>query len=321
MTRGVQQASSPGGIGVRLLEALTRTFFLRRHASRPRPDTVAVVVPLSRRSELRPSEEVSIRHLCHFLGGYDKYLVAPAGSDVRREGFGTIRFQVKFFGSPAAHNHLLFWPGFYEAFGNYEFILIYHLDSLVFSDELRRWCRAGWDYIGAPWVPCADTPWVQDAQVGNGGFTLKRVESALQVLYNRYHNRPVTYWADLLTRNARHTRPLFALLGLLQRAFPRWETVNLALSCWRRSQSPGTHGYNNDHFWASEAVRYLPTFKVASVEDGLRFAFEAAPRACFELNHRQLPFGCHAWEKFDREFWEPHLLPAISDTQRLAQVR
>ena len=35
---------------------------------------------------------------------------------------------------------------------------------------------------------------------------------------------------------------------------------------------------------------------------------EVSPRLCFERNHRQLPFGCHAWARYDGAFWEPHLL-------------
>jgi hypothetical protein len=71
----------------------------------------------------------------------------------------------------------------------------------------------------------------------------------------------------------------------------------------------GKAGGNEDHFWSDEAVKYFPDFKVASIEEGLRFAFEVAPRLCFEMNNRTLPFGCHAWYKFDRTFWEPYLLP------------
>ena len=111
---------------------------------------VAIVVPLSSRPELRPEEELSLRHLCHFLGQYDKFLVAPEPSTFSRAGFRTLQFPRKYFGSVAAHNQLLMWPGFYRTFANYQYILIYHLDSLVFSDDLIRWCDAGWDYIGAP---------------------------------------------------------------------------------------------------------------------------------------------------------------------------
>jgi hypothetical protein len=65
---------------------------------------------------------------------------------------------------------------------------------------------------------------------------------------------------------------------------------------------------NCDYFWSDEAVKYWPDFKIASVETGLKFAFEVAPRWCFERNGGRLPFGCHAWPRYDRAFWEPHLL-------------
>jgi hypothetical protein len=38
------------------------------------------------------------------------------------------------------------------------------------------------------------------------------------------------------------------------------------------------------------------------------FSFEVAPRYCFKMNRERLPFGCHAWSKYDQEFWEPFLL-------------
>jgi hypothetical protein len=65
-----------------------------------------------------------------------------------------------------------------------------------------------------------------------------------------------------------------------------------------------------DIFWSDEAVHYYPEFKIADVATGLRFAFEVSPRVCLERNHHQLPFGCHAWARYDRAFWEPYLLKA-----------
>jgi hypothetical protein len=272
--------------------------------------TVAIVVPLSTRRTLLPDEEVSMRHLCHFLGRHDKFLIAPEGLSIEREGFKTLHFGRRFFGSAAAHNQLLMWPAFYETFRDYEYILMYHLDSLVFSDDLIRWCRAGWDYIGAPWIPCPETPWVKEPRVGNGGFALMKIESVLQVLRSRYRKKPVAFWADLLTRNGTRLRPLFTLAEAAGRVFPGSALLSRLLRGWRASRNPAPHGLNNDYFWSYQAVAYMPTFRVAPVEEGLRFAFEAAPRLCFDLTHGQLPFGCHAWEKFDRGFWEPHLLPA-----------
>lgn len=285
------------------------------------PQRVAIVVPLSARVELTADEKVSMRHLCHYLGRYDKYLIAPQGAAMIRDDFRTLYFPRKFFGSAAAHNRLLMWPRFYRAFVRYDFILVYHLDSLVFSDELTRWCEAGVDYIGAPWVPCDDTPWVKQPNVGNGGFTLMNIERVLQVLRRRHRLRWRTIGTDLVDRNERVFGPLFATVEALHRRVPGSRILARVAAQSRRNQNPAAFGCNNDFFWSFEAVRYLPTFRVATVEQGLRFAFEAAPRLCFELNQRQLPFGCHAWAKFDREFWEPHLLPANTrSTRRLADM-
>lgn len=47
-------------------------------------------------------------------------------------------------------------------------------------------------------------------------------------------------------------------------------------------------------------------FKVAPTEVALGFAFETQVRKCYERNHFQLPFGCHAWTKYDLDFWKEH---------------
>lgn len=270
--------------------------------------TVAIVVPASARNELLPEEEISMRHLFRFLGPYDKYLVTPHGVSLQREGFKVLKFPRKFFGSAAAHNRFLMWPGFYRTFRDYEYILIYHLDSLVFSDQIMQWCQAGFDYIGAPWLPCPDTPWVKEARVGNGGFTLMKVESVLKVLHNRYRMEPASYWGDMLIRNNARLQPLFRFLKKLQPFFPESRIVNRPLEDLHRTENHDFLGLNNDYFWSFRAAEFLPEFKIATVEEGLRFAFEAAPRTCFELARGQIPFGCHAWTKFDRSFWEPHLV-------------
>jgi len=290
------------------LQVISRILFRPYRRSCAPVKKVAVVVPLSSRPELNAEEELSLNHLCHYLKPYDKYLVLPEGVKFERPGFTSMGFPKKFFGSAAAHNHLLIWPGFYRAFEQYEYILMYHLDSLVFGDDIAQWCNAGFDYIGAPWVPCSDTPWVIEPRVGNGGFALMKIESVLKVLHNRYRDEPASYWLDMVTRNRAHCGLLIRLLEKLRRYFPNSRIINRPLQDWQVTAEPGKFGRNNDYFWSFEAVRYLPEFRVAPVDEGLKFAFEAAPRMCFEMNGGNLPFGCHAWTKFDRGFWEPYLL-------------
>lgn len=275
-----------------------------------RRNRVAIVVPLTSRSTFTRDEEISLRHLEFHLGRYDRYFIAPRGANVHRPGFRVVTFARRFFGSAATHNLLTHSAMMYSAFKRYEYVLIYHLDSLVFSDRLEYWCNAGVDYIGAPWIPCPQTPWVTEPRVGNGGFTLMKIDSVLRVLERRDSLFSSEYWSELLLRNQHLSSPLFEGLELLQRVMPGSSPLlERPLRRRRISLDPGAHGRNNDYFWSYEAVRYLPSFRVATVEQGLQFAFEAAPRLCFELNGRRLPFGCHAWTKFDRSFWEPHLLP------------
>lgn len=45
-------------------------------------------------------------------------------------------------------------------------------------------------------------------------------------------------------------------------------------------------------------------FKVAPIEVALQFSHERQVQKCFQLNHDQLPFGCHAWERYDLDFWK-----------------
>src|SRR4051794_39753748 len=102
----------------------------------PPAKTVAIVVPLSFRPDLTPDEQISMRHLQHYFGDYDKYLIAPRGLTIPKiEGFRIKRFSRKYFGSGKAHNRLTYARSFYKAFQEYEFIFFYHLDSLAFSDQ------------------------------------------------------------------------------------------------------------------------------------------------------------------------------------------
>jgi uncharacterized protein DUF5672 len=276
-----------------------------RRSTRSR--TVAIIVPVADRDRFLAEEELSLRHLTHYLGAYDKYLLVPAGREIRRDGFSTLTIPRTFVGSPAAHGNMMMWRPLYRHFRRYEYLFLYHLDSLVFSGDLLTWCHAGYDYIGAPWLPCPETPWVTEAGVGNGGCTLFRVPSIRHVLRVRHRREPLTWVLDCLERNMPRLTPIYSVIDRVHRRWPR-ALLERVLAHRARALDPATYGTASDQFWSIQARRYVPSFRVASVDEALGFAFEAAPRECFERNGRRLPFGCHAWEKFDRAFWEPFLL-------------
>lgn len=238
-------------------------------------------------------------------------MVTPKGLKLRIEGLQTLEYSRKYFGSMRAHSRLLYLPAFWKAFEDYKYVLVYHLDALVFADQLLQWCQTDFDYIGAPFLCCADTPWVKEPHVGNGGFALMKVEAVLKVLYARYRAEPVKYWED---RCADLLILIQKILRRPRRLVPAPFRGPMTLPLRRQVQKIDqvqVNLQNNDMFWSEDAVKYVPDFKIPDWRTGLRFAFEAAPRYSFALNGHELPFGCHAWPKYDRTFWESHLL--ISD--------
>lgn len=262
----------------------------------------AVVLTLSTKTDYTPDEELAFRHVRHHLSRYDKYVLIPSDHPAIYPGFIPKRFPPRFFGSAQAHGRLLLSEGFYRAFLDYEYILIVHLDALVFGDELIDWCRRGYDFIGAPWLISPDTPHITESKVGNGGFSLRRVRSFLRVLASReYFVDPDEYWRRYCERSSRMAqavnwpRKYVKRLGFFNDV--KWHVK------W------AVHGdVHEDRFWAEYATHYDPSFRIAPVGEALRFAFEAEPRRSFERIGSRLPFGAHRWQKFDRAFYEPYLL-------------
>jgi hypothetical protein len=202
-----------------------------------------------------------------------------------------------------SYSKLLLSKDFYQGFDDYEFILIYQLDSLVFCDELQWWCEQGYDYIGAPLFRIKGQPESGFSGACNGGFSLRKVKSFLQVLESpRYVTEQVSFLADVFHRPFVEVRPL-PWLGRLKKRVEVASQVRQGVKAYAAGYS-----VNEDHFWSGRASYFYPAFRVAPPEVALGFAFETAPQYCFERKGRRLPFGAHAWAKYDRKFWEPYLL-------------
>ena len=263
--------------------------------------SVAIVLTLSHKTTYSTEEEFACRHARRYLSGHDLFVLLPRSHDASYPGFRERRFDDRYFGSAAAHGALLLSRRFYEAFRDYDFVLIHHLDALAFSDQLQRWCAAGYDYIGAPWLISPATPHIHAEKVGNGGFSLRRVSSFMRVLESRRHwLDPEEYWRAYAAR----TGPFRRALNLPRRYLKRVGALNGIRWHIRWSLKGGVH---EDRFWAEFATHYDPAFRIAPVEEAMQFAVEAEPRRCC-ARIGGLPFGAHRWATFDRAFFEPYLL-------------
>ncbi len=149
------------------------------------PSKVAVVIPVYK-AELNELEKISLAQCRKVLGKYPLIFVAPAGAKFPyfAPTDGIARFPSGFFENVLTYNCMMTAPFFYEAFKDFEYILIYQLDAFVFYDALEEFCALGYDYIGAPWSynERRDFPDVKNVRVGNGGFSLRKVKAHYNLL-------------------------------------------------------------------------------------------------------------------------------------------
>lgn len=174
---------------------------------------VAVIIPFYR-AIISDYEKIALQQCERVLPAYPKIAIKPQSLALPAEAdavnfTGTISFDDHYFEGFAGYNKLMLSPQFYSQFTAYEYILIYQMDCFVFKDELNYWCNQGWDYIGAPWIKktyhrntiqmClfrireyflnhfsrkgGDLPTQQQLNnnVGNGGFSLRRVQKFYDV--------------------------------------------------------------------------------------------------------------------------------------------
>lgn len=176
-----------------------------------------IVVPIVSQ-QLNVFERVSLSQLINVLGQHSIVALAPErlrGKLPTAAGSLSDTFFVddSALESIASYNQLMLSPDFYRYFSGTDYMLIHQLDAFVFRDELAYWAAQAWDYIGPPWAyGWAYAPmykqldrrlkawWSYQLQhrngtknraryhslrVGNGGFSLRRIEAMLDVL-----NRP-----------------------------------------------------------------------------------------------------------------------------------
>lgn len=256
---------------------------------------VAVVIPFYK-DNLTKLEIIAIEQCFKVLGGYTIIPVMPQSltlpTRAAKYSFApALKFDDKYFDGIQGYNELMLSALFYDAFLDYEYILIYQLDAFVFKDELLLWCGKNFDYIGAPWLREFDYPDIVKAvktkfqkithtrfniqvgglpsplqfedKVGNGGLSLRRV-SKFYKLCNSMHREIAIY----LGRNE--------------------------------------HQYNEDAFWSIEVNRKRKILNIPGLKEGLKFAVELFPARAIKINKGDLPFGCHAWDKH-LSIWRPIL--------------
>lgn len=250
------------------------------------------------------AEKMSLLQCVKILGRHEMCLVCPQELDVTAytelagRSFLTERFERKYFQGIEGYNELMKGRGFYERFEQYEYILIYQLDAWVFEDKLDYWCSKGYDYIGAPWFQFHRNheEGYDFMCVGNGGLSLRKVSKFLKVtdrLQRLYNISDILWpfqrksWREYKTVLKRCIHGLNRMGAYMVEKKDKWEDV----------------------FFCCELKDTRQELNTPDCLEASLFSIETSPKYIFnEINKGQLPFGCHAWKRYQYEdFWSKYI--------------
>jgi hypothetical protein len=266
--------------------------------------SVAIVIPVYKEIPSE-SEGISLLQCFRVLSQYEIIFIAPETLDTafyqQEAGHHCIRYRFEyfaghFFASLNGYNRLMLTRDFYIRFASFNYILIYQLDAYIFRDELVDWCNKGYDFIGAPSVGnWTDTHFTNDFQVGNGGFSLRKVSTYINAF--DYKKNLLTA-KDIVYRNKVFRKP-----------HTRIPLLILMLCGYKNKLSDFAKSWSSteDDFW-SKFVPYT-TYKLTkpAPEEALEFAFERFPSELYSITGK-LPFGCHGWNRYEYEsFWKKYI--------------
>lgn len=269
------------------------------------PKNLCVIVPVHKES-LTEGEAASLHQCKKILQEYDVYLIHPEGMNI---GLYTDVFPEIYLSSVPKnwldsienYNKMKRSLSFYERFKDYEYMLTYELDAYIFSTNWDIASVFNYDYIGAPWFENYHLATDKDkiVGVGNSGFSIRRIDSCIRIL-KRIQRLPKIcsfFFTLKLHRVIRFT--------LILRLFSSsWKVTGKNVYFLGLL----TDGHvNEDKFW-SIIVPQLLNFRIATTEDAIKFSFEVNPSKLYQINNNELPIGCHAWEKYDANFWKDKIV-------------
>lgn len=237
---------------------------------------VNVLIPIYK-NYLSESEILSLRFVFYYLKKYPITIIVPENlgkiHDLDYSSINIEKFPRKYFEGLDGYNQLLLSIDFYRRFIQFEYVLIYQLDALVFKDNLYTWLNKDFDYVGAPWINESKRIFMNiflkvspitaikifltqrlNYSVGNGGLSLRKVGSCIQAIENN------------------------------KKLIRKWKA-------------------NEDYFWSFCAKANGKVFSKPSFEEAIQFSIETEATIAFKYLKDDLPFGTHAWEKENNSYW------------------
>jgi hypothetical protein len=253
----------------------------------------AVIVPVYR--SLTGREIQFVRQGKMMTSGFEKVFVAPHSlvfDDTFKEfpDYRIFRFDDGFFQSLQTYNQLMLSVEFYETFAAYRYILMLQPDAWLFKSELNYWCGKNYDYIGAPWA--------NPEGKKHGWWYRLLIDYCPCLLSSRLTREYMLY--HKVGNGGLSLRKVSACISILKRSPEE-------LLRFYKENARGC--YHEDVCWALQSRRIDKTFNIPNWKEAMLFSIETHPGESYSLIHKKLPFGCHAPDKYEPEFWA-NFIPA-----------
>ena len=252
---------------------------------------VKVVVPLYK-TDLNSTELFSLKQSVAILNNHKFVIVCPRDLDIsnleihfRNVDLEIKRFDNEYFKSIDGYNRLMLSEAFYSAFSDSEYILICQTDVFVFRDELNDWCNRNYDYIGAPWIGSQRNFW----------------NKMMLVLRNLFNKKKKSSHHFFKVGNGGFSLRKVEMMQKIVQSFPK------EIEYFQENRDE-KHFHQEDIFISIYAKTQFPEMQIPDYQEALQFCMDRKPHIAFKLNHHQLPFACHGFNKPKvRKFWQPIL--------------
>lgn len=260
-----------------------------------------VIIPIYS-PHINPIEEASLKQCLRILYKHDITFITYRELDTHEykkicSEFNNIKIKYEYFdkchfNGIDGYNRFCLNTKLYNRFIKYDYMLIYQLDAWVFSDQLIEWCQKGYDYIGPPLFNDWSSEHPYFIEGCNGGFSLRKIHffltllnsskriHSVQQIWNQSHN-----FSDYIKFIPK------CLLGLKK-------------SPSKYIKKKLEQGFNEDIIISIllKDTQFNPN--IPSPQIAMNFAFEKYPSTLFKMNKNRLPFGCHAFMKYEYTlFW------------------
>jgi hypothetical protein len=226
---------------------------------------VSVIIPIYK-SDLTDSETRSFKQCLQILGDHPLMLVAPNGLDTSiYENIAGRNLQCAYFNKRYFNSV----RGYSELLLSKKFYCRFEAYEYILIYQLDAWVfRNDLSYWCKQNHDYVGAPWLEAPPIPSGKKPLINISN---FLINKVGNGGLS-----LRKVKPHIRWAW-WVSFIFKFFPK----------------------NEDILWT-----LLVPFKKPNAMEALQFAFELEPEQSYELTNGQLPFGCHAWEKYNPIFWK-----------------